>query len=457
MHRTLTTLLALLSGLTRADTLPKGTASGRAVPLVAPQAHETLAAGLTATLAASPLDGSNTRGRAAFQAGDYRTAAQQWKQARELASEAPAERAAAAANLASLEYSRGDARSALVGYREALGLWEQAGPDSPGMRITLRHLADVLRLLGEHQEARQVLSRLSSVLEGDATPDADAFARLQLSRARLESATGQIATASSLYRHLVASSPADASVRAAAWDGLGEVCLIQGKLVEADQAIREALALWDSLGQTIRVAGTANRLGDRWLSARRPRQALPYLQRALAILEARGVTGAQLASTLNNLGQAYRFSGQAKLAAHYFDEARAVAVRDLGADHPILASILLNCGDFAFSRKKYAEAERYLRQALAIDELRLSHHHPDVARDVARLARLHVRRKQYDEACQELGEALAIRERSQLPLDTEQADWFELRASLLRRSENYAEAAQLEAKAMRIRVQQALH
>lgn len=428
-------------------------------------AIDTISLLLPASKNASPFSQFNSLAREAFTKGDYTGAAEHWKTARRLGMESSAEDAAiATANLATLEYSQGNLRAALVGYREALRFWDSAGNCGEAMRATLRHMADTLRILGEYEEARRLLSRLSEILAHASAPDSNAIAGLRLSSARLESSAGQSSAAANLYRQILADPPADLSLRAAAWEGLSEVCLSQGKLHEADQAIREALSLWDSMGQRIRVASTANRMGDRWIAMRKPGKAIPYLLRALAVFEEKGITGAQLASTLNNLGQAYRFDGDVKAALRYFDRALSVATRDLSANHHFRASILVNLGDFALSRKKFDEAERYLRQALSIDELRLGNQDPasareiarDIARDLARLAHLHLLQKQYDEACREFGNALSLRERTQLPLDPEQADWFEIRANLLRRSENYVEAARLETKAMQIRVQHAL-
>lgn len=470
MHRR-TLLLILSAGLFQAaaaaELTPKETKSlpAQQGKLAAPNSIGTTDLLLPAARHDSAFSQSNALAREAFTQGDYLGAAAHWNNARRLATaSSPEDAAIATANLATLDYSQGNLRAALVGYQEALRYWDSLGHQGHGPRATLRHMADVLRMLGEYQEARLLLGRLSDLIHQTPAPEAGALAGLRISAARLESAAGQNSTAEHLYRQILADPPADPSLHAAAWDGLSEVSLRQGKLQEADQAIREALSLWESMGQRVRVASTANRMGDRWIAMRKPGKALPYLLRALAIFEDSGVTGAQLASTLNNLGQAYRFDGDSKKALHFFGRALSVATRDLDAKHPFRTSILVNLGDFALNRKKLDEAERYLRQAHQIDQLRLGNQDPasardvarDLARDFARLAHLHFRQKHYDEACLELGQALSLRERTQLPLDTEQADWFELRANLLRRGENYVEAARHEAKAMQIRVRHSL-
>lgn len=392
-------------------------------------------------------------GRDAFARGDYRAAEEQWRLAKQVAAGEPDESAAiAAANLATLDYTMGRAAKAVIGYREALRYWESSGEQGQRLRATLRQLADALHQLGEYAEARQHLRRLEGLIERDATVDANALARLRMSMARIETAMGQTTKAANLYRQVLSGPPVDSAIRAAALDGLGDSCLARGKSAEAEKAFEEALALWTSLNHAVRAASTANRLGDRWLSDRRPRRALPYLKRALEVFEEKGIGGVQLVSTLNNLGQAHRFAGDAKEAFRYYERAIGTATRDLGADHSFVAAIELNAADFAMSRKKYGEAEQHLRQALRIDELRFGRGHPDVARDIARMAKLHLLQKQRALANGELGEALAILGRSQAALTSEHAEWFELRAGLLRGAENYAEAARLEAEAMRIRV-----
>lgn len=460
--------LVLLAGLSRvgvaAEIEPRESKSlherNRSLPT-----PETITWLLPAGKEESPFHRFNTLAREAFTKGDYSTAAEHWKTAHRLAKETSAENAAlATVNLATLEYSQGNLRAAVVGYREALHYWDSAGNGGEALRATLRHMADTLRLLGEHEEARRMLGRLLEILSLTPAPDANAIAGLRLSSAKLEAAAGRSAPAANLYRQILLDPPSDPSLLAAAWEGLCEVSLSQGKLHEADQAIRKALSIWESMGLHLRVAAASNRMGDRWIAVRKPGKALPHLLRALSIFEEKGVRGAQLASTLSNLGQAYRFDGDLKSSLRYYDRALAVATIDLGTNHHFRAAILVNLGDFALSRKKLDEADRYLRQALTIDQLRLGSQDPasardvarDIARDLARLAHLHLLQKHYDEACLELGNAISIRERSKLPLDTEQADWFDLRANLLRRGENYVEAARLETKAMQIRVQFAL-
>jgi len=412
-----------------------------------------LAAGFAATLAANSFDELTVLGRNAFARGDYRTAREHFQLAERAAASEPAERAAiAAANLATVDYTQGRAAAAVEGYRKALRHWGEQGESGPRLRNTLRHMADALHQRGEYAEARQVLDRLEKIVARDANPDANTLARLRLSMARTETAMGQVAKAESLYRQALAGSPGDPSIRAAALDGLGETCLVRGKSEDAETAFLEAFSLWMSLDQKVRAASTANRLGSRWLTVRKPRRALPYLTQALKVFEEKGITGEHLLSTLNNLGQAYRFAGDAKNAIHFYERAIESAQRDLGPHHAFVAAIELNLGDFAMTRKRYDEAEDHLRKALHIDERGRGRDHPDVARDIARLAKLHLLRKQYRVASDELGDALAILARNHATPTPEHADWFELRAHLLRGAENYAEAARLEAEAMRIRV-----
>ncbi len=416
----------------------------------------TLSARLSVAVASIDFDERIALGTKAIAQKDYRAASEHLQAARQLAEGMTAKTATAISNLAALDQILGRVSSAVSGYREALRQWDSLGIQNEGMRTTLRNLADSLRQMGEIEESRQVLKRLGALLEADAVPNREAMHRLRLSLARIEEATGQTEKAEKLYREVLGGEPEQSSVRAAALDGAGDAALKGGRFKEAEEYFAAALAIWEESGNLIRAASSSNRLGDRWLSERQPKRAVPYLKRSLAIFEQEGVGGAQLASVLNNLGQAHRFAGNAKAAEEYFDKAIATATRELGAEHPVVAAIQINKGNLAMSRKKYGDAEVFLRQALAIDERRLGRNHPDIARDLAQLAMLHVVRKQYDAARQELGDALAILEGCKTPLTIEQASWFEMRADLLRRADNYAEAAKLEAVAMRIRVKQLL-
>ncbi len=406
-----------------------------------------------ATLSAFSFVELTELGHIAYDRGDYREALKHLKMAKELAGNESSDNAAiAASNLAALDLTLGRSAPAVAGYREAVRLLEPRGEQDPRYRLSLSQLADALHQRGEFAEARQVLNRLASIIGRDAAPETNALTRLRMSEARTEVAAGQYGKAEEIYRHVLANSPTNSAIRAAALDGLGEAYLTKGKLAIAETAFREAHSIWNLLGQSARAASTCNRLGSRWLSDRKPRRALPYLHRALAVFEEKGINGVHLVSTLNNLGQAYRFAGDAQKALHYYGRAVETAKRDLGADHSMVAAVELNMGDFAMTRKKYVEAEHHLRQALLIDQRRLGSDHPAVARDLAWLATLHLLQKQRSAASEEFGAALAALDRSGVPFTPEHARWIELRAALLRENENYAEAAKLDAKAMRIRV-----
>jgi tetratricopeptide (TPR) repeat protein len=415
-----------------------------------------MSAGLVVAGTVADFDVCTAQGKNAFAQKNYRMAAEHFQKARELAAGKPDLSALAANNLGSVEYTVGRIREAVTYYREALSYWERMGAKARGLRTTLRNLASSLHQIGEYEEARRALQRLSHLMEGDAQPDRESMRSMRLSLARIEEATGNPLEAEKHYQELMKDAGEEPALLASVLDGLGDVQLKLGRFAEAEKSYREAMRLWEEIGSTIRVAASANRLGDRWLNERQHRKALPYLERALAIFEQAGVTGPQLVSTMNNIAQAHRFGGDRKAASERLERALAVAIRDLGAEHPMVAAIELNIGDLKLSMRKYDEAEAHLRQALAIQERRFGGDHPEAAIVVARIAKLHTLKKQYHVACEELGSALAMHERSQIPLTVQQAEWFEVRAELLRKEQNYAEAAKLDAKAMRIRVKQLL-
>ena len=413
-----------------------------------------ITAGIGISQPISSFDEYTSRGNEAFARKEFREATEQFEMAKQSAAGDPEKIALASANIGSVEYTLGRVGAAVEQYRIAMRHLESLKWESRTLRSTLRNLATSLQNAWQNQEASKILDRLSELLKNDTKPDFETIYFVQLTRARIEAASGQVERAEKLYREVLNSPEVDSINRARAMDGLGDIELNLGRLSEAEALFTSALQYWQSVGNVTRVAASSNRLGDRWLNERNHRRAVPFLLQALAFYEEAGIGGSQLVSTLNNLGQAYRFAGKVKSSEEYFNKALIVALKDLGSEHPMVAAIELNIGDFKMSRKKYEDAEGHLERALAIHEKRFGNGHPEIANVVARLAVLHSLQKQYSVACRELGRALTIHEQSHSPATMQQAHWFEWRAELLRREENFAEAAKLEARAMKIRVKE---
>ncbi len=208
--------------------------------------------------------------------------------------------------------------------------------------------------------------------------------------------------------------------------------------------------------QTHEAAGLLGTFGWRLRRQARSAEALPLLQRALAIWEQALVIRREVGdrageeTTLNNLGSLAEDLGRKEEAAHYFEQALAIREEAHGPPHPTMADDLVHLAELYQELGQYAEALPLLKRALAIWERNLPDH-PIVATCLEKLASLYWELGQYAEALPLLKRALAIDEQAYGPTHPEVATDLEGLAALLRAIQQPAQAAELEARAQAIR------
>jgi CHAT domain-containing protein len=147
------------------------------------------------------------------------------------------------------------------------------------------------------------------------------------------------------------------------------------------------------------VANSMMHLGNLYSRRWEPEKAIPYYEKALAILMAAGPDfDDQRAIILTAQGVAYRRLANDKRALKLYAEALAIQVRVLGPDHPDVASTFNNQGVVLSVRGDYtAAAELHLR-ALAIREKHFGPDHVWVAESLHNLSSDLGYLGQYDEA-----------------------------------------------------------
>ncbi|PZV26006.1 MAG: tetratricopeptide repeat protein [Snowella sp.] len=118
-----------------------------------------------------------------------------------------------------------------------------------------------------------------------------------------------------------------------------------------------------------------------------------------------------LAENLNNLAGLYRSQGKYSEAEPLIARSLAIKEKQLGEDHPSVATGLNNLADLYESQGKYEEAEPLYRRSLAIMEKQLGENHPDVATSLNNLAGLYDSQGKYAEAEPLYLRSLAIREK----------------------------------------------
>ncbi len=253
-----------------------------------------------------------------------------------------------------------------------LGLYRQARPlieravstrrrlldsDPVASSESLNHLGDVLTLQAEYTAAE--------------TSYRDSIARL---RAQPEGREQQAMLARAVH-------------------GLGMALSNQGKLPEAEQQLRAALAIQRGLfgeqnGEVARtledLALVVDQRGD--LKA-----AIPLMKSALAIQRRLHETEPHpdLEETINNLAYLYDENSDYDAAEKLYRESLAMARLLLGDKHKEVAMGLMNLGGVLQEKGELAHAEAAFQQALAMQRELLGNAHPDVALTLNNLAYLY--------------------------------------------------------------------
>jgi CHAT domain-containing protein/Tfp pilus assembly protein PilF len=149
--------------------------------------------------------------------------------------------------------------------------------------------------------------------------------------------------------------------------------------------------------------------GERLQAAGHYVQAVPLLERALALREAAfGVMHPEVASCLNLLGVVHYLQGGYTRAEPLFLRALMIRETALGQNHPRVADSLSDLATLYWAQGNYARAEPLYERALAIGEAALGKNHSDVAAIINNLATLYWAQGNYARAEPLYERALAI-------------------------------------------------
>ncbi|MGN6104343.1 MAG: tetratricopeptide repeat protein [Kofleriaceae bacterium] len=235
-------------------------------------------------------------------------------------------------DLATVSYRRGKYAEAEQGFRSALAVRERAlGTDDIAVAITTEALGIALAEQGRIEEAQPHLERALSIFEARLGPDHPDVANA------LNDIGGAYHRAGEFQRELEVGQRALAIRERALGPDHPEVAQ---SLVNTAIASK-ALGKWDVV--------------------------LPNYRRALAIFEAtRGSQHIETALTRLNYAEALRGSGKLDEAARAYEAAREPLVKQLGADHPVLAHIWNGVGQLALARGETAAAVEHLERAVAM-------------------------------------------------------------------------------------------
>ena len=170
-----------------------------------------------------------------------------------------------------------------------------------------------------------------------------------------------------------------------------------GLYLEAQDYLRQGLALWQEIGYRPWVARTLTSLGTSHIRQYDYHQALPYYEQALAIAKEEGDQNGIMINT-SNLGSVHYGFRQYPLSIDHYQRSLAMA-RSLGEERWIAAN--LNGLSITYlAMNELSAAERALREALTVGEQ--SDSAPDALGSIGLLGHLFARRGQLETALRTL-------------------------------------------------------
>ncbi|HEY8998050.1 MAG TPA: serine/threonine-protein kinase [Edaphobacter sp.] len=197
---------------------------------------------------------------------------------------------------------------------------------------------------------------------------------------------------------------------------LGLVRMDEGKLDEAEQMTREALAISRTLPKEVEH-------GARPLTVEAPialgtvleakgsySEAEQLLSHALQLRPAQGVPDADIAANLRELANVHFYQGHYTVADSLNRQVLAMHQALYGEHHPEIAEDLNNLAAIQLELGNLDQAESKYRQALAITEAWYGPQHPKTAEDLTSLGRTLIRAKRLQDARAVLERALNIQQ-----------------------------------------------
>lgn len=313
-------------------------------------------------------------------------------------------------------YQGGDFSQALSLFTEANAIWQSTlGTLHPHYATSLSNLADVHRVLGEHEKAESFYSQVIEIRRqalGENHPEyctsLHSLATLHMSRAAYGKAL-PLFTASQEIRKQV----------------------LGGRHVDFAQSLYELAVLYFLMGDYVKAE--------------------PLFCEARDIYEgADGENHSRLATCLSSLANLYRTKGEYSKAEPLLSQARDIQQRVLGQNHPRFAQSTNALGLLCIVMGDYARAEPLLLQAQKIQLQALGAEHPDYAVTLSSLAGLYESVGDYAQALRFFTQALDIQKRSLGELHPHYALTLNNLGHLLTLTREYAKAEPLFLQAREI-------
>jgi serine/threonine protein kinase/Tfp pilus assembly protein PilF len=194
---------------------------------------------------------------------------------------------------------------------------------------------------------------------------------------------------------------------------LGMLRLDEGKVQEAEQLVRQGLAI-DRRHLPPRdpaIARAESALGHVLEDHGAYPEAVNVLSDALQVQSAQPDQSSELSNTMHGLADAQYYLGHLAEADALDKQALAMDTRVYGKVHPRVADVAFDLGLIQHDLGHDAEAERYYRQSLAINQEWYGLEHPRTALSIAAVGQSLIYQSQYEKAAPLLAQALAIQKR----------------------------------------------
>ncbi len=322
------------------------------------------------------------------------------------------------------------ALTATVLWRQAVHQRAQAERAQLRAEKVSTFLADLFRSAdpdmarGESLTVREVLDRSREKLAGELAQEPEI-------RAELLTTLGTVYNNLALYREArelkqaalhsrLAADPGDRPDLAADLNNLGRLDYDLGSYAAAEERFREALAMWQRLGDEAGVVVALRNLAAVLMQRGETAQALELHARVLEIQRRLyGSEDPEVAATLYSLGALHRIRGEPEKAEPILRRALGIYSQSFGPRHTRIAAVESSLGRVLYALGRLPEAREHHERALGIRRELLGDDHVEVANSGKHLAAVLLAQGEAEAAGQLLETALDVLRRKR-----PEGDWM---------------------------------
>ena len=280
--------------------------------------------------------------------------------------------------------------------RRALAIAEKVlGPEHHDVGVVLMTLANAIMSQGRYRDAEELCKRGLRIFQHVAAAGGglDDLPSALNQLAQIYDDQGRYAEVEDLEKQSLAASEkllgagvnTDADY-AGALLNLGLLYSKENRYAEADAIGRRAEAIFERRKDAYHAAQVLTNLAINLRDQKRYAEAEALFKRSLAAFKAAHADDQAVMVILTNLAKLYLAQGRPGDAELLLKNNLTVLDKDLGANHPAVASTRLILADVYSQQKRYAEAEAVYLQVLKVLEQTDGPNHPDVAKTLYEMA-----------------------------------------------------------------------